>query len=87
MSHPQSDSPRPSQIAQGREFLDRVLQACPPKHREVVRLRMSGFKHGEIAAQTGLHEGSVRRILYDLARRMSITRRVALPPLDNDNDG
>jgi RNA polymerase sigma factor (sigma-70 family) len=81
---PQSGAPRPSQVAQGREFLERVLQACPPAHRDVVRLRMSGYRHAEIAARTGLHEGSVRRILYDLARRMSIARRVSTLPLDND---
>jgi hypothetical protein len=45
---------------------------------------MNGFRMGEIAARTGLHEGSVRRILYDLARRMSITRRVAFRPDDNE---
>jgi RNA polymerase sigma-70 factor (ECF subfamily) len=72
-----ADSPRPSEVAQGREFWERVLQACPPAHREVVRLRAKGFRIGEIAARTGLHEGSVRRILYELARRLSITRRGA----------
>jgi RNA polymerase sigma-70 factor (ECF subfamily) len=72
-----ADSPRPSEVAQGREFWERVLQACPPAHREVVRLRAKGFRIGEIAARTGLHEGSVRRILYELARRLSVTRRRA----------
>jgi len=28
----------------------------------------------EIATRTGLHEGSIRRILYDLARRLAIRR-------------
>jgi DNA-directed RNA polymerase specialized sigma24 family protein len=69
---------RPSQEAQGREFWERILSACPPAHHEVVRLRMNGFRMGEIAGRTGLHEGSVRRILYDLARRLSIVRRAAL---------
>ena len=77
-SLPKSDSPRPSEVAQGAEFLERALKACPPAHREIVRLRASGFQMGEIAVQTGLHEGSVRRILYDLARRLSVTRRRAL---------
>ena len=31
----------------------------------------------EISARTGLHEGSIRRILYDLARRMAVVRRTA----------
>jgi RNA polymerase sigma-70 factor (ECF subfamily) len=66
---------RPSQEVQGREFLENVLRACPPTHRDVVRLRMHGHRMGEIAARTGLHEGSVRRILYELARHLSIERR------------
>lgn len=71
----EATQPRPSQEAQGREFLEGVLRACPPAHHEVIRLRMNGFRMAEIASRTGLHEGSVRRILYDLARRLSIARR------------
>lgn len=73
--HPPSNLPRPSQVAQGRELEERALQSCPPAHREIVRLRMEGLRIGEIAGRTGLHEGSVRRILYDLARRLSVARR------------
>jgi RNA polymerase sigma factor (sigma-70 family) len=77
---PPSALPRPSQVAQGREFWARVLRACPPAHQEVVRLRMEGLPMAEIASRSGLHEGSVRRILYDLARRLSIARRPAVSP-------
>jgi RNA polymerase sigma factor (sigma-70 family) len=69
---------RPSQEAQGREFWEGVLRACPPAHHEVVRLRMHGHRIAEIAARTSMHEGSVRRILYELARRLSIERRPAM---------
>ena len=74
---PVSMLPRPSQVAQGRELWDRVLGACPPEHREIVRLRRAGLRLTEIADRTGLHEGSVRRILYELARRLSISRRTS----------
>lgn len=74
---PRSPLPRPSQEAQCRELWERLLAACPPAHQEVVRLRRQGYRLGEIAARTGLHEGSVRRILYDLARRLSIARRAS----------
>ena len=73
--HPRSPLPRPSQEAQGHELWDRLLLACPPAHREIVRLRRDGLRLAEIAAATGLHEGSVRRVLYDLARRLSVARR------------
>ena len=76
-SLPDVARPRPSQEAQGHEFWEGVLRACPPAHHEVVRLRMQGYLMDEIASRTGLHEGSVRRILYDLARRLSIARRPA----------
>jgi RNA polymerase sigma factor (sigma-70 family) len=72
---PSSTSPRPSEIAQGRDLWERLLRACPPAHREVVRLRAEGFRIREIASRTSLHEGSVRRIIYELARRLSIARR------------
>jgi RNA polymerase sigma-70 factor (ECF subfamily) len=70
--------PRPSLEAEGREFWERVLCACLPAHREVVGLRMRGYRMGEIAMRTGMHEGSVRRILYELARRLSIERRTQM---------
>jgi RNA polymerase sigma-70 factor (ECF subfamily) len=69
---------RPSQEAQGREFWERILSACPPAHHDVVRLRMHGHRMRDIAERTGMHEGSVRRILYELARRLSIVRRAAM---------
>jgi RNA polymerase sigma factor (sigma-70 family) len=76
---------RPSQEAQGREVWEDILRACPPAHHDVVRLRMHGHRMGEIAARTGMHEGSVRRILYELARRLSIARRSAVT--DNPAQG
>jgi RNA polymerase sigma-70 factor (ECF subfamily) len=66
---------RPSEEARGRELWERMLRACPAGHREVVRLRAAGYRLAEIAERTGLHEGSVRRILYELARRLAVERR------------
>jgi len=77
--HPCSTVPRPSEAAQGQELWLRVLRACSPEHQEIVRLRSQGLPLAEIAARTGLHEGSVRRILYDLARRLAISRRTSRP--------
>lgn len=77
---PDAVTPRPSEVAQGREFWDRLQQSCPPHHQEVVRLRMAGLNLHEIATRTGLHEGSIRRILYELARKLSIERGRTNPP-------
>jgi hypothetical protein len=34
-------------------------------------MRREGASMAEIAARTGLHEGSVRRILYNVARKVT----------------
>jgi len=62
---------RPSAEARAAELWDHILACCPPAHRELVRLRRDGVPLAEIASWTGLHEGSVRRILYDLARAVA----------------
>jgi RNA polymerase sigma factor (sigma-70 family) len=74
---PHAGEPRPSEVAQGHELWERMLEKCPPAHREILRLRRQGLLLTEIAARTGLHEGSIRRILYDLARRLAVPRRTA----------
>jgi RNA polymerase sigma factor (sigma-70 family) len=71
---PPSSEPRPSQIAQAGELWERLLALCPPAHREILTLKEQGLSLDEIAARTGLHKGSVRRILYDLARRFACQR-------------
>jgi RNA polymerase sigma-70 factor (ECF subfamily) len=75
---PTPDQPRPSQVAQAGEVWGRLLALCPPEHHAVLRLRRDGHRLGEIAARTGLHEGSVRRILRNLSRELALSEH----PLD-----
>jgi RNA polymerase sigma-70 factor (ECF subfamily) len=63
-----SPQPRPSEWAQADAVWEKMLALCPPEHEEVLRLRRAGFTLQEIADRTGLHEGSVRRLLRQLAR-------------------
>ena len=72
---PTTNDPRPSEIAQGHELWKLMLEECSPAHREILILKRQGLLLDEIAARTGMHEGSIRRILYDLARRLAIPRR------------
>ncbi len=65
---PRAHEPRPSEIAQGNELWKEILEQCTPAHREILILKRQGLLLTEIAARTGLHEGSIRRILYDLAQ-------------------
>ncbi len=60
---------RPTEIVKAEELLDRLMNLCPPSHRELLRLRAMGLPVAEIAARTGFHEGSIRRIFHDLKRR------------------
>jgi RNA polymerase sigma-70 factor (ECF subfamily) len=77
---PLAQDPRPSEIAQGNELWQRMLEQCSPAHREILILKRQGLLLTEIAARTGLHEGSVRRIFYDLAQRLAASRRTAARP-------
>ena len=51
-----------------------VARLCPPAHRELLALKRQGATVAEIAVQTHLNEGSVRRILHDLAHRLARLR-------------
>jgi RNA polymerase sigma-70 factor (ECF subfamily) len=53
------------------ETWQRLLALCPARHRGLLELKRQGLSVAEVAAQTGLHEGSVRRILADLAARLA----------------
>jgi RNA polymerase sigma-70 factor (ECF subfamily) len=67
-----SDRPGPSEIAQADELWERMLALCPAEHHVLLQLRRSGLTLAEIAARTGMHEGSVRRILRRLARQLAL---------------
>jgi len=67
--------PRPSQVVQAEELWEQMLAVCPPAHHELLRLKREGLPLAEIAQRTGLHESSVRRILYDLARRLALKQK------------
>jgi RNA polymerase sigma factor (sigma-70 family) len=69
---PASRLPTPSEVAQADELWERMLALCPPAHRDVLSLRRQGIAVTEIAARTGLHEGSVHRILHGLACRIAV---------------
>jgi RNA polymerase sigma factor (sigma-70 family) len=71
---PKSAQPRPSELAQADELWELLVGLCPQNHRNLLDLKRQGFALAEIATRTGLHESSVRRILYDLARRLAAVR-------------
>jgi RNA polymerase sigma-70 factor (ECF subfamily) len=76
---PAADEPEPGDVVCADDLWERMLAQCPPAHRELLRLKRQGFTLAELAARTGLHESSVRRVLYDLARRFGARRAAAAP--------
>jgi RNA polymerase sigma factor (sigma-70 family) len=61
----------PVEQVQAKELWDKVLAYCSPPHKELIELKRQGFTFPEIAARTGYHPSSVRRIVYDLIRRIN----------------
>jgi RNA polymerase sigma-70 factor (ECF subfamily) len=78
---PARGQPRASEVARADELWHRLLALCPPEHRDVLHLRREGVALAEIAEQTGLHEGSVRRILRRLSRELAL--RTGPPPSES----
>jgi RNA polymerase sigma-70 factor (ECF subfamily) len=68
---PEPGQATPSETVQADDVWSKLLKLCPPDHHLVLRLRRQGLALQEIADRTGLHEGSVRRILRRLARDLA----------------
>jgi RNA polymerase sigma factor (sigma-70 family) len=78
---PESREPSPSEVAQAGELWERMLTLCPPAHHPVLSLRRQGLPVAEIATRTGLHQGSVHRILHDLSCRVAADRARRIIPI------
>jgi DNA-directed RNA polymerase specialized sigma24 family protein len=57
------------------ETWKQLLFLCPSQHRELLLLKRQGYTIPEIAFRSGLHEGSVRRVFHDLARRYALHQK------------
>jgi RNA polymerase sigma factor (sigma-70 family) len=67
--------PRPSEVVVAEELWQQMLHLCPAAHHAILVLRRGGLPLEEIARRTGLHEGSVRRILRRLARELALRKK------------
>jgi RNA polymerase sigma-70 factor (ECF subfamily) len=70
-------SPRVSENFYAGELWEQMVDACPEAHYELLKLKRQGASIDEIAERTKLHAGSVRRILYEIARRIARRRQQA----------
>ena len=72
---PPSASPLRQRAGAGRRALGAACGSLSPGPSLPARAQAPGLHHlAEIATRTGLHESSVRRILYDLGRRLAAVR-------------
>jgi RNA polymerase sigma-70 factor (ECF subfamily) len=83
---PAARAARVSEVFYADELWRQMLDVCPPAHVEVLNLKRQGAPLADIAARTGLHESSVRRILYDIARRLA-TKQAGHDRADDDRAG
>ena len=73
---------RPSELAEAKELWEQLVSVCPPQHRGVLELKRNGCSLNEIAACTGYHKSSVRRILYNLATRLAAKQNETVSACD-----
>ncbi len=66
-----AEEPQPAEVVVAEELWEQLLELCPPRHQEILKLKREGALTGEVAARTGLNEGSIRRILITLAKRLA----------------
>jgi RNA polymerase sigma-70 factor (ECF subfamily) len=59
-------------IAEAAELWERLLKLCAPEHQEMLQLKREGLPMDEIVQRTGLHPGSIRRILRNLAGKLAL---------------
>jgi RNA polymerase sigma factor (sigma-70 family) len=69
-----TNAPRVSENYYADELWHQMLDVCPPAHYQVLYLKRQGASLDEIASETGLHKGSVRRILYQISREVTRMR-------------
>lgn len=74
------NEPRPSEQVRADAVWQDLLAACPPEHKSILELRRLGYSCDEIGARTGLHPGSVRRVLRQLARHVAFDEPDARVP-------
>jgi RNA polymerase sigma factor (sigma-70 family) len=69
-----TDDPRPSELIQADDVWQQLLSLCSDEHKAIVELKRRGLSLDEIAERTKYHKSSVRRILYDLSRKLNSSK-------------
>jgi RNA polymerase sigma factor (sigma-70 family) len=69
---PACAEPGAPEVLEAEELWEEMLRLCAPEHQELLKLKRQGVSMDEMVARTGLHPGSIRRILRNLARKLAL---------------
>jgi RNA polymerase sigma-70 factor (ECF subfamily) len=69
-----SPDPSPSKAVQASERMAQLTAGRGPDEVEILNLRRQGLSFVEIAARTGIHERTVRRVIEDVRNRLEPQR-------------
>jgi RNA polymerase sigma-70 factor (ECF subfamily) len=81
-SEPVDQNPRVSENFYAGELWQQMVAACPAAHYDLLMMKRQGASIAQIAQHTKLHESSVRRILYDIAKRVTRQRQKTAAGID-----
>jgi RNA polymerase sigma factor (sigma-70 family) len=62
----------PSEVAEAREALDRLMVLLPDDRRSILELKAQGLSSREIGERLGVSERTVQRVLEDLRKRAGL---------------
>jgi RNA polymerase sigma factor (sigma-70 family) len=69
---PHCPEPAAPAVLEAKELWEKMLAICPAEHRPLLHLKRQGVPMAELVDRTGLHPGSIRRILRNLARKLAL---------------
>jgi RNA polymerase sigma-70 factor (ECF subfamily) len=61
--------PTPAENVAAKEDWERLLKGLPFHHQRILKMLREGYTHKEIAAELGLHEKTIRRLIQKLESR------------------
>ncbi|MBN2291192.1 MAG: sigma-70 family RNA polymerase sigma factor [Pirellulales bacterium] len=61
-------TPEPIDVAIARERWQGIVEERPEQHQQIVKLRLQGYTHRQIADEVGISERTVRRFLQKLSQ-------------------
>lgn len=77
LENAEENDPNPSECLQADDTWRELMTICSDSHRPIIEMKREGFSLDEISDRTGMHKSSIRRILYNLARKLDEKRAAA----------